>query len=169
MIDVNKADHASVAAGDEFVRKITEAVAPIIPITLRNRCLDGGYLRTALQFLGAAEIMFTQYETDVRTQANPAGVVGMCNSMHSEIERAALYNEELKPLDSFTREMKAQYFTSLGLGSTFAKDIRGRKSNRGRRTRGRTYYQAQGSHSHSFDSGHVNPQGNTSFNSGARM
>ena len=113
--------------------------------------------------------MFTQYETDVRTQPNPAGVVGMCNSMHSDIERAALYNEELKPLDSFTREMKAQYLTSLGLGSTFAKDIRGRKSNRGRRTRGRAYYQAQGSHGHSFDNGHVNPQGNTSFNSGARM
>ena len=125
MINVNKLDHASVAAGDEFARKITEAVAPIIPITLRKNYLDGGYLRTALQFLGAAEIMFMQYETDVRTRANPAGVVGMCDSMHSEIERAALYNEELKPLDIFTREMKAQYLTSLGLGSTFAKDTRG--------------------------------------------
>ena len=171
MIKVSKVDEASVAAGDEFVRKITEAVAPIIPITLRNKYLDGGYLRTALQFLGAVEIMFTQYETDVRTQANPAGVVGMCNTMHSEIERAALYNEELKPLDPFTREMRAQYLTSLGLGSTFARDTRGGKSRRGRRTRGRAYYHAQGSLGQNFDSGHVNTQqqGNTGLNSGARM
>ena len=53
-----------------------EAVAPIIPLTLRDNALDGGYLRTELQFLGAAEFMFAQYESDVRAQANPNGVVG---------------------------------------------------------------------------------------------
>lgn len=34
--DVQAAD-----AGDEFVRKIMEAVSPILPITLRNKSLDG--------------------------------------------------------------------------------------------------------------------------------
>ena len=61
---------------DEVIMKIVEAVDPIVPITLRDKALESGYLRTALQFLGAAEFMFAQYETDVRTQANPNGVVG---------------------------------------------------------------------------------------------
>ena len=34
-------DKGAVAAGDDFIRKITEAVTPIIPITLRNKSLDG--------------------------------------------------------------------------------------------------------------------------------
>ena len=73
------------STGDDFIRKIIEAVAPIIPITLTNKSLDGAYFRTALQLIAAAEFAFAQYEADVRVKANPAGVVGMCNSMHGEI------------------------------------------------------------------------------------
>ena len=125
--------------GKIFVKKIVEAVSPIIPITLRNKTLDGGYLRTALQLLGAAEFLFAQYEQDIRDKANPAGVVGMSAAMHSEIKRSALYNEELKPLQEFAREMQSQYQTSMGLGSSFVKDsiARGRRRSRGFRGRGR--------------------------------
>ena len=31
----------ALASGDEFLRRIIEAVSPIIPITLRNKSLDG--------------------------------------------------------------------------------------------------------------------------------
>ena len=94
-------------------------------------------MRTALHLLGAAEFLFAQYEADVRTRANPAGVVGMCAAMHSALKGAAVYNEELKPLAEFMTEMRAQYQTSLGLGSSFAKDSgararRGSRSSRGR-------------------------------------
>ena len=58
--------------GDVFIRKIIEAVSPIIPITLRNRSLDGGYLRTALALLEATEIILTRFDEDVRCHANPA-------------------------------------------------------------------------------------------------
>ena len=54
------------ARRDLFVKKIIEAVPPIIPVVLRNKSLDGAYLRTALHFLGAPELMFSRYETDVR-------------------------------------------------------------------------------------------------------
>ena len=77
-------DKGPVPTGDDFIRKIIEAVAPIIPITLRNESLDGTYFRTALQLVAAAEFVFAQYEADVRIKANPAGVVGMCNSMHEK-------------------------------------------------------------------------------------
>ena len=130
----------AVAAGDDFIRKITEAVTPIIPITLRNKSLDGAYFRTALQLVAAAEFIFAQYETDVRVKANPAGVVGMCNSMHGDIKRAAMYNDVLSPMDGFMKEMKAQYQTSLGLGSPFTRDISIQGSRRGRRRRGRASY-----------------------------
>ena len=123
-------DEQAADAGDEFVRKIMEAVSPVLPIALRNKSLDGAYLRTALYVLGAAEIMFAQYEEDARVQANPAGAVGLCRSLHNEIERATLYGDQkLKPLREFYNEMKAQYQTSLGLGKSFAKDT----SSRGRR------------------------------------
>ena len=135
-------DKSVMAAGDEFVRKVTEAVVPIIPITLRNRSLDGSYFRTALQFVAAAEFLFTQYEADVRVKANPAGVVGMCNSMHADIKKAAMFNDKLSQLDSFMKEMKAQYQTSLGLGSAFPRDISIQGSRRGRRRRGRSSYRS---------------------------
>ena len=56
---VGVTDKEVLAAGDNFIRKITEAVAPILPITLRNKSLDGGYFRAALQLLAAAEFPFT--------------------------------------------------------------------------------------------------------------
>ena len=133
----------AMAAGDNFVRKITEAVAPILPITLRNKSLDGGYFRTALHLVAAAEFIFAQYEADIRNKANPAGVVGMCNIMHSEIKRSAMYNDELKSLGDFVKEMKSQYQTSLGLGSSFARDPSIQGYGRGRRARGRSYYRTR--------------------------
>ena len=109
--------------GDEFIQKVIEAVSPILPITLRNRSLDGGYLRTALALLEATEILFTQFEEDIRRHANPAGAVGMVQAMHNEIERAILYgDQDLKPLREFAREMKTLYQTSLGLGKPFPRD-----------------------------------------------
>ena len=138
----NDRDEQSADAGDQFVRKIMEAVSPILPVALRNKSLDGAYLRTALYVLGAAEIMFAQYEEDARVQANPAGAVGLCRSMHSEIERSTLYgDQELKPLREFYSEMKAQYQTSLGLGKSFAKDTSSRGRRRSRRGRGSGQFQ----------------------------
>ena len=121
--------------------KIVQAVAPILTLTLRNKELDGEYLRTALQFLGAAEFLFAQYETDVRTQANSNGVVGLSTAMHNEFERTVVFNAQLKPLDEFMSSMKSQYQTSLGLGSTFPKDFEGRSRQRDNRRRcGRSSY-----------------------------
>ena len=39
----DKADDASVAAGDQFIKSIVEAVGPVIPILMRNKSLHGGY------------------------------------------------------------------------------------------------------------------------------
>ena len=133
-------DEEAVDRCDLFIKKVVGAVPPIIPITIRNKSLDGAYLRTALHFLGAAEFLLAQYETDVRRQANPAGVVGMCGAMHSEFERCTIFNEELKPLRVFMRDMKAQYQTSLGLGRGFINDAAARKSAQTyRRGRGSSY------------------------------
>ena len=109
---------------DTFIKKIIEAVSPIIPITLRNKSLDGGYFRSALYMLGAAELLFKQYESDIRVQANPAGAVGMCTAMHALLERAAIYDEGLKDLGEFMQDMRTQYQTSFGLGESFAHDSR---------------------------------------------
>ena len=126
------------AESNDFIKRIVEAVSPILPIALRDKALDGGYLRTALYMLGAAEFLFAQYETDVRNGANPAGVVGMCDSMHAEIERSAHFNEQLKPLREFSKDLKTQYQTFLGLGSSFSKDSGTRGRRRSGRGRGRT-------------------------------
>ena len=67
--------------------------------------------------------MFSQYESDVRTQANPNGIVGLSSAMHNEFERAVIFNDRLKPLQEFMSEMKGQYQTSFGLGSPFPKDF----------------------------------------------
>ena len=40
----------------EFIKSIIETIAPVVPITLRNKSLDGSYLRTALHLLAAAEL-----------------------------------------------------------------------------------------------------------------
>ena len=135
-----KVNDTTLAESDIFIKKIVESVSPIVPITLRNKSLDGGYLRTALHLLGAAEFLFAQYEADVRIRANPAGVVGMCASMHAGLKGSALYNEELKPLSDFMTEMRSQYQTSLGLGSSFAKDSGARARKGSRSSRGRFSY-----------------------------
>ena len=120
-----------------FIKKIIETVAPIIPVTLRNKSLDGAYFRTALHLLAAAELLFARYEVDVRLQANPSGVVGMSAAMHADLENSCFYNNELRSLEDFTKEMKSQYQTSLGLGTSFSKDTfqvtrrRGRGQGRG--------------------------------------
>ena len=41
----------SEAERDLLVKRTVEAVAPIIPVTIRNKALDGTYFRTALQCL----------------------------------------------------------------------------------------------------------------------
>ena len=128
--EVGSTTPEAVARLDLFLKKVIEAVPPIIPVALRNKSLDGAYLRTALHFLGAAELMFARYETDVRRQSNPAGVVGLCTAMHTNFEHCAVLNRELSAQDIFAREMTAQYQTSLGLGFGFPYDLRksGRKS-----------------------------------------
>ena len=133
---LDSTEDARVAACDKVIKRLVQTVAPILPLTLRDKALDGEYLRTALQFLGAAEFLFAQYETDVRTQANPNGLVGLSSAMHSEFERAVVFNSPLKPLDEFMNSMKCQYQTSLGLGSTFPKDFGGRSKQRENRRRG---------------------------------
>ena len=116
-----------------FIKKIIEAVAPILPVTMRNKSLDGCYLRTALHLLGVAELVFSQYIPDVRSQANPAGVVGVCTAMHTELKRSAVLSDGLRPLDEFLREMRSQYQTCLGLGESFPNDkmVRGKRRSRG--------------------------------------
>ena len=122
-----------------FIKKIVETVAPIIPITLRNKSLDGAYFRTALHLLAAAELLFARYEVDVRLQANPSGVVGMSAAMHADLENACFYNNELRSLEDFTKEMKSQYQTALGLGTPFSKDTY-RATRRRSRGQGRGFY-----------------------------
>ena len=149
----SQGDKEAIASGDEFVRRIIEAVAPIIPITLRDKSLDGAYFRSALRLVAVAEFVFAQYEADVRIKANPAGVVGMCNTMHGEIKRAAMYNDELKSVDDFIKEMKGQYQTSLGLGSSFARDSAIQGGGRGKRRRGRASYRSNRYLGHSLPRG----------------
>ena len=90
--------------------------------------------------LGAAEVFFAQYVTDIRTQANPAGIVGACTAMHAELKRSAMYTDELKPLQGFVQDIKTQYQTSLGLGGSFLNDKAGgarRRTRDARYSRGR--------------------------------
>ena len=123
---------------DNFIKRIVGAVEPVLPITLRNNSLDAGYLRTALHLLGATELLFAQFETDIRQQANPAGVVGLATAMHGATERSVMFNHNQKSLKDFMDEMRSKYITSLGLGSSFPKDNnrprQKRWSRRGRQT-----------------------------------
>ena len=120
---------------DVFIKRVVEAVSPIIPVTIRNKSLDSTFFRTALHLLGAAELLFSQYETDIRSQANPAGLVGMCNAMHADIKRSAVHSTGLKSLGEFMKEMRSQYNTYLGLGESFHNDITRRERRRGRVSR----------------------------------
>lgn len=123
---------------DNFIKRIVGAVDPVLPITLRNKSLDAGYLRTALHLLGASELLFAQFETDIRQHANPAGVVGLATAMHGATERSVMFNHRQKTLKDFMDEMRSKYITSLGLGSSFPKDNNRPKqkrwSRRGRQT-----------------------------------
>ena len=110
---------------------------------MRNKSLDGGYLRTALYLLGASEFLFSQYEPDVRVKANPSGLVGLCSAMHAEIERSVLWQKELREFSEFIKDMKSQYQTSLGLGGGFANDAARRPKRRSRNTRGRYFSRDQ--------------------------
>ena len=142
LLQVN--DKPQDSPGTEFtdiIKKIIEAVAPIVPITLRNKNLDGTYFRSALHLLTAAELLFAQYEADVRIQANPSGVVGMASLMHADIEAACFYNTELRTLRDFTKEIKSQYQTSLGLGTSFPRDALQVSRRRRQRGRGNRFYQ----------------------------
>ena len=141
--NADKTDDASVSAADKFIMSIVEAVGPILPISMRNNSLDGGYLRTALFLLGTAEFLFTQYESDVRVKANPAGVVGMCSAMHAEIERSVLWQQELRGFGEFIRDMRSQYQTSLGLGVSFPNDSSRRQRKRSRSFRGQSFARGQ--------------------------
>ena len=112
--DAESTEAARVKACDKVIMKVVEAVDPIVPLTLRDKALDSQYLRTALHFLGAVEFMFSRYETDVRNQANPNGVIGLTAAMHDEFDRTIVFNDLLKPLDEFMSCMQTQYQTSLG-------------------------------------------------------
>ena len=120
---------------DLFIKRIVEAVSPIVPLTIRNKSLDGTYFRTALHLLGAVELMFSQYGADIRSQANPAGLVGMCDAMHADIKRSAVHSSGLRSLEEFLKDMRSQYNTSLGLGVPFRNDISARDKRRGRGAR----------------------------------
>ena len=136
-------DSSTESQRDVLVKKIMEVIFPILPIALRNKSLDGEYIRTALHLLSAAEFLFSQYETDIRNKANPAGMFGLCSAMHDEIKRAALYNEQQKPVGVFSWEIKSQYQTSLGLGTPFAKDFATKSRKRSRRTTNRPFYRSR--------------------------
>ena len=127
-------DRDSVLFCDTFVHKVIGAVSPIIPIVLRNKSLDGTYLRTALNLLGCTEFLLSQYENDIRGHANPNGVVGMCSAMLSKFKEAAVFGKDLKQLDDFMLDMKSQYQTSLGLGTPFNKDSGGTRARSRRRS-----------------------------------
>ena len=114
-----KADSVELLKYDDLIKRIVEAVAPIVPIAPRNKSLDGGFLRTALHFLGAAELLFAQYEEYGRVKANPAGVVGMCTTMHAEFKKATLYNEELRTLPDFMKSMTSNTRPHLDWVSRF--------------------------------------------------
>ena len=72
----------------------------------------------------------------MKRTCEPRGLVGLSSAMHSEFERAVVFNAPLKPLNEFMNSMKCQYQTSLGLGSTFPKDFGGRSRQRENRRRG---------------------------------
>ena len=94
--------------------------------------------------MDAAELLFAQYEEDVRVKSNPAGVVGMCTTMHAEFKKATLYNEELRSLPDFMKSMTSQYHNSLGLGKSFLKDSTGKSKKRARNNRTRANSRGNG-------------------------
>ena len=150
VMGVDLANDSLNANQTDFLKKIIESISHILPITIRNKSLDGEYFRTALSLLGAAEYLFTRYVPDVRNQANPAGFTGMCSTMHAQLERCAIYNGKLKPLRDFMSELKVQYQASLGLGSPFPNDAGSRARKRQKRSRGSGFFDQPGSQGYSF-------------------
>ena len=73
-------------------------------------------------------------------KSNASGLVGMSNSVHAELKRAAMYNTVLKSPQEFAKDIRAQYQTSLGLGSPFPKDRLHGESGRGKRSSSRSFY-----------------------------
>ena len=69
-------EDASISVGDDFVKKIVEAVSPILPITLRNKSLDGSYLRTALHLLGATEFLFAHMRSILEFKPTRLALLG---------------------------------------------------------------------------------------------
>ena len=135
---MNSSKEHDITSCDNFIKKLIGLVPPIIPLALRNKSLDGSYLRTALHFLGVTEILFKQYEANIRGQANPAGFVGMCNAMHAEFERCTYFDEELRAPRVFCNDMRAQYQTSFGLCKSFTNDSGSRKKSKRAATFGRS-------------------------------
>ena len=156
--DVNCTEESSVATCDKFIKRIVQAVHPIVPITMRNKVLDAGYLRTALHLLGATELLYTRYWNDVRIQANPAGVVGMAAAMHADIADSLTYDREQKSLSDFMQDVKAQYLTSFGLGTPFARDDGGRPRRRNRSRRGRSHFRGYRSYNQGVSRADTNQQ-----------
>ena len=72
----------------------------------------------------------------MREHSNPAGVVGLASAMHCTFEAATFHGNKLESLEDFIKEMRSQYQTSLGFGTSFSKDAfpgtRRRRSGRGR-------------------------------------
>ena len=120
--------------------------------------LDAGYLRTALHLLGASELLYTRYWNDVRIQANPAGVVGMAAAMHADIADSLTYDREQKSLSDFMQDVKAQYLTSFGLGTPFARDDGGRPRRRNRSRRGRSHFRGYRSYNQGVSRADTNQQ-----------
>ena len=76
-----------------FLRQLVEAIAPIVPITFRNKSLDDIYLRTAFVLLAAIELLFAQYALNIHNQANPARVLGMA-AANNYLENACFHNSK---------------------------------------------------------------------------
>ena len=102
--DVNSTEESSVASCDKSIKRIVQAVHPIVPITMRNKVLDAGYLRTALHLLGATELLYIRYWNDVQIEANPAGVVGIAAGMNAAIANSLAYDREQKSLSDFMHD-----------------------------------------------------------------
>ena len=125
-------DESYESAKDLVIKTIVGAVSPIIPLTIKNKSLDGFYIRTALLLLEATELMFSQYKENIRSQANPVGLLGMCNAMHAEIKSIQVHSTEMKSVSGFMKDMKIEFNTSLSLGEPFRNDITPRDKRRGK-------------------------------------
>ena len=63
--------------------------------------------------------MFYRYEFDIRSQANPEGIIDIRGSANSEFKMCVFSNGNLKPQRDFINEMRTQHQTLLELGVGF--------------------------------------------------